>query len=256
MAAAARKGCSPAAEVLPGVLLPLLLALSHLPPLPPLLPPLLAVSSGTAAARRYNFGARQRIWDGGGTLNWLSGFYGSMTVVTNKAAGVVFHNGWLGSPAGSTTAPMRAWDFDWGGYDWMLHSDQWDLFRSDRVREFYTGGSWDSRLIITINDGFNGPNGEYSDWAVAAALIYNCTLTSSQVQQVMGCGLHATRLRLQPACTWPHSRPACHLATPAACLPHGTSVCLPQAEHSTGRTGALDSAQSTLLARALAGPAL
>lgn len=148
-----------------------------------------------------------------------------MSVVTNKAAGVVFHNGWMGNPAGSTTAPMRAWDFDWGGYDWMLHSDQWDLFRSDRVREFYTGGSWDRGLIITLNDGFNGPNGEYSDWAVAAALIYNCTLTSSQLQQVMGCvllsracgRLHALGHTRDLPATWPHLRPATCMAPLSAC---------------------------------------
>jgi hypothetical protein len=138
-----------------------------------------------ALPRSYNYGARQRIWDAGGTLNWLSGFYGSLTSVTSKGAGVVYHNNFMGNPAGSTVAPFRAWNFDWGGFDWMLTSDQWDLFRSDRVREFYTGGAWSEPLIITLNDGYNGVLGsEYSDWAVAVALIYNCTLTASQMQQV------------------------------------------------------------------------
>ena len=105
---------------------------------------------------------------------------------------MVFHNGQMGNPAGSTVAPFRAWNLDWGGFDWTLTSDQWNLFRSDRVREFYTGGTWSQPLIITLNDGYWGVLGdEYSDWAVAAALIYNCTLSASQIQQVGGPGAAA-----------------------------------------------------------------
>ena len=134
---------------------------------------------------RHNFGARERIWDSGGSLNWLSGYYGRPGQV---GAGVAFHNGLLKNPAGSaaTTGPDAAWNADWGGYDWMLHSDQWDLFRSDRVREFYNGGAWSAVLNITINDGgFAHSAGiEYSDWAVAGFLVYSCNLNTTQIKQV------------------------------------------------------------------------
>jgi hypothetical protein len=102
-------------------------------------------------------------------------------------AGVAYHDGPLSNPAGSAVnkGPVSAWNFDWGGYDWMLHSDQWSTFRSDRVREFYTSAAWANPVMMTINNGTNGLTAlEYSDWAVAATLIYNCTLTSTQVQQV------------------------------------------------------------------------
>jgi hypothetical protein len=77
---------------------------------------------------------------------------------------------------------------DWGGYDWLLHTDQWSLYRSDRVREFFTAtAAWAGGLDITINHGQNGVgSGEYSDWGVASVLIYNCTLNASQIAQVRG----------------------------------------------------------------------
>ncbi len=37
--------------------------------------------------RRYNNGARQRIWDSAGSANWLSGFYGLARVVNTTGAG-------------------------------------------------------------------------------------------------------------------------------------------------------------------------
>ena len=116
----------------------------------------------------------------------MSGFYGLTTA--SKGAGVAYHNGVMVNPVGGTgTAPFAPWVADWGGYDWMLHSDQWDLFRSDRVREFYNGGAWSATLDVTINAGSVGAGSggvEYSDWAVAAVLIYSCNLTTTQIKQV------------------------------------------------------------------------
>jgi hypothetical protein len=77
---------------------------------------------------------------------------------------------------------------DWGGYDWLVHTDQWNLYRSDRVREFFSStAAWTGGLDITINHGQNGASsGEYSDWGVASILLYNCTLNASQIVQVRG----------------------------------------------------------------------
>lgn len=57
-------------------------------------------------------------------------------------------------------------------------------------------------LDITINHGpSGGGNGEYSDWAAAAVVIYNCTITASQIAQVCGAVLYASARRpaRQPA---------------------------------------------------------
>jgi hypothetical protein len=108
------------------------------------------------------------------------------SVNVHPCAGVAYHAGYLTAGEaveGASAGPNVAWDSDWGGYDWMLHSDQWNLFRSDRVREFYTDGGWTTPLGITINDGGQQ---EYSDWAVAAVAIYSCALTRQQIETVRG----------------------------------------------------------------------
>lgn len=55
------------------------------------------------------------------------------------------------------------------------------------MRAFFNGGTWSAPLIMSVNHGTEGAISsgiEYSDWAVAAALIYSCNLTLSEMQQV------------------------------------------------------------------------
>lgn len=100
---------------------------------------------------------------------------------------MAYHEGrLLSDPSGSTAAR----DADYGGYDWLLASDQWGLFRSDRVRQATGGGVWRSSLDLTINYGDSG--GQYSDWAVAAALMYNCNLTAAEIKQVRVPSVHVS----------------------------------------------------------------
>lgn len=55
------------------------------------------------------------------------------------------------------------------------------------MRQYIGGGTWPASLIMSVNHGTAGAstNGiEFSDWAVAAAVIYSCNLNAAQIQQV------------------------------------------------------------------------
>ena len=107
-------------------------------------------------------GARKRIFTGGtpGT-DWLSGFWGGST-------GVAFHAGWLTSQT------------DCCGYNWVLSTDQNGLYRVNGVQKSTNaGGSGYSQLAINSAYGSYGP--ELSDWAVAAVVVFNRTLSAAEI---------------------------------------------------------------------------
>ncbi len=58
------------------------------------------------------------------------------------------------------------------------------------MRQYIGGGTWPASLIMSVNHGTAGAstNGiEFSDWAVAGAVIYSCNLNSTQIKQVWLC---------------------------------------------------------------------
>ena len=113
-------------------------------------------------AKYYNpngLTTRKRIFDGGGNINWLSGFHSGNT-------GVAYHNGWLTNTRS-----------DLHGDDWFVSTDQNALYRSNTVkRNDSSGGSASS--ILTINAGYF--TGERSDWAVAEVIVYDRLLSPSE----------------------------------------------------------------------------
>jgi hypothetical protein len=112
-------------------------------------------------ARQTSSSGRGRIFDGA-TGNWLSGFWGGAT-------GCAYHEGWLTS---SST--------DNHGLNWFVSSDQNSLYRSAGVQRGNSGGSASSRLSI-LNGTYSG---ETSSWAVAEIIVYNRTLSLSEIQSV------------------------------------------------------------------------
>jgi hypothetical protein len=116
-------------------------------------------------ARYLNTTNRGRIFDGyGNNVNWLSGF-------DNGRAGVAYH----GNTGGWVTAQT-----DLHGTNWMLSTDQNNLYRSqgnNRTVANYANGVND---MLSINHGI----GVTSDWAVASVIVYNRTLTTTEIFQV------------------------------------------------------------------------
>jgi len=112
-------------------------------------------------ARYYNptgSPTRKRIFDGV-TSNWLSGFH-------DGKSGIAYHNGWL-----TQTSE------DIHGDNWLISTDQKDLYRSNGVDRTTTGSGSTSRQL-SINYGHY--TGERSDWAVAEVIVYNRELSSSE----------------------------------------------------------------------------
>ena len=110
---------------------------------------------------KYNVinGARMRIFDSPDAA-WMSGFYGGVT-------GVAYHAGWL-TP-----------NVDCCGYNWVLSTDQNGLYRANGVQKSTSaGGSSSNQLgINSSGNGFAQP----SDWAVAAAIVFNRTLSTAEI---------------------------------------------------------------------------
>ena len=109
---------------------------------------------------KYNNGVKKRIFSGASmnVVNWLSGFW-------QGNAGVAFHNGWL--------TPQT----DCCGYNWVLSTDQNGIYRANRVqRSTSGGGSASANMVVNVN--------EQSDWAIAAVVVYNRTLTSAEYNSV------------------------------------------------------------------------
>lgn len=97
---------------------------------------------------------RKRIFDGV-TLNWLSGFHDGNN-------GVAHHDGWL------TQQVNRHGD------NWLISTDQKDLYRSNGVDRTVSGSGSTSKQL-SINYGHF--TGERSDWAVAEVIVYNRELS-------------------------------------------------------------------------------
>ena len=113
---------------------------------------------------KQNGATRGRIFDGV-TSNWLSGFWFEKT-------GVAFHGAWI--------TPENV---DLHGTNWVISSDQNSLYRSNGVdRTNRTPGS-PSYSQLAINYGAAATN-ESSDWAVACVIVYNRTLSATEIQQV------------------------------------------------------------------------
>lgn len=111
-------------------------------------------------ARQTSSASRGRIFTGA-TGNWLSGFWGN--------SGQAYHEGWL-----------TDYSTDPHGLNWFVSSDQNSLYRSAGVQRGTGGGGAYTRLSI-LNGNFSG---EVSYWAVAEIIVYNTTLTLSQIQSV------------------------------------------------------------------------
>jgi hypothetical protein len=112
-------------------------------------------------ARQTSSSGRGRIFDGA-VGNWLSGFWGGAT-------GCAYHEGW-----------MTNYSTDNHGLNWFVSSDQNSLYRSAGVQRGNSGGSASSRLSIL----YGNFSGETSSWAVAEIIVYNRTLTLSEIQSV------------------------------------------------------------------------
>jgi hypothetical protein len=115
---------------------------------------------------KYNGSVRGRIFNGHSTnKNWLSGFHG------NKS-GVAYHGnvgGWVG---GIT---------DLHGTNWVLSTDQNNLYRSQGVNRTNAGYSNGVSDFLSIN---HGDFAEDSDWACACVIVFNRTLSTNEIVQV------------------------------------------------------------------------
>ena len=112
---------------------------------------------------RYKDGVKQRIFQGVST-DWASGFYAGK-------AGVAYHNGYI-------TAPT-----DLYGYNWVISSDQRNLYRSHSV-DFTSGTAGSPGYPNRIGLNFGAATSEYSEWAVAEVLIYNRVLSAAEMLSV------------------------------------------------------------------------
>lgn len=111
---------------------------------------------------RYNGATQARIFDGVAS-NWLSGFHGAKS-------GVAYHMNWI---TGTT---------DVHGSNWVLSTDQNSLYRSNGVNRTIAAPGSPSNNQLSINWGFF--TGERSIWAVACVIVYNRTLSASEIAQV------------------------------------------------------------------------
>ena len=115
---------------------------------------------------RYTSTTRGRIF-GGVTTNWLSGFYDDGINV--NCTGVAYHNGWL--------TPV----VNLHGFNWVLSSDQNNLYRSNFVQRSTTATGTPSYDQLALNyDVYSA----YGDWAAAEVIVYNRTLSLSEIQSV------------------------------------------------------------------------
>lgn len=100
---------------------------------------------------------RKRIFDGV-TSNWLSGFH-------DGKSGVAHHDGWL-----TQTTDIH-------GDNWLISTDQKDLYRSNGIDRTVSGSGSTSRQL-SINYG--NSTSELSDWAVAEVIVYDRELSMNE----------------------------------------------------------------------------
>jgi hypothetical protein len=111
---------------------------------------------------RYSGAAKGRIFGGASSKNWYSGFHGGKS-------GVAAHNGSL------LTAHT-----DLHQSNWVLSTDRNATYRSNGISRTIAnpGNGFDQ---ITINRDFYG---EQSDWQVSEVIVFDRTLTATEVFQV------------------------------------------------------------------------
>jgi hypothetical protein len=108
--------------------------------------------------------SRGRIFNGA-TLNWLSGFHGGRS-------GVAYH----GDPTnGGWVTPQT----DLHGNQWVLSTDQRNMYRSNGTNRTSSGYSDGASDQLTINTRY-----EYSDWACAEVIVFDRELTSAEYLSV------------------------------------------------------------------------
>jgi hypothetical protein len=118
-------------------------------------------------ARYVDNGRRGRIFDGD-DKNWFSGFHGGK-------AGAAYHGSSL------LTAASQG---DIHGYNWVISTDQVDMYRSNLRNRTVDNSSQHQNAILTINNGVmarGAPSTEASDWMVAAVIVYARKLTMSEI---------------------------------------------------------------------------
>lgn len=112
---------------------------------------------------KYNGSTKRRILTStnAGT-NWFSGFHGGTT-------GIAYHNNAFTSYT------------DIHGTNWFQGTDQNNLYRSDGV-DRTTGSAGSPSWTVPLS--VNGYTGEESDWAIATVMVYNRTLSLSEMISV------------------------------------------------------------------------
>jgi len=125
---------------------------------------------------KYNGSAKRRILNGY-DKNWLSGFWNTAGVNTGTGlSGVAYHGAGLWLTNNS---------IDRHGDNWVLSTDQNNLYRSQRVNRTlstYTGPGDSARLCVNTNT--TGGLTEASDWAIACVIVYNRKLNAEEINLV------------------------------------------------------------------------
>ena len=112
-------------------------------------------------------GTYGRVFSGNNSsVNWLSGFYGS------GSGAPTFHGVWINPGQGSEN-PLAT--------NWVVGTDQKDLYRSNGIQRSYTTGSTTNPQLF-INDGWN--TAERASWQVAEVIIYNSQLSAANIALV------------------------------------------------------------------------
>ena len=112
------------------------------------------------AVARMTGGSNRRLFTSD-TFNWLAGWHGGNM---NSA----YHGGWLVNTGATDT-------------NWHIFCDAGAKFRWDGTQSGTTGGGVTYLPSLTIN---LGADGETSNWAVADVMMFNSTLTDTQISQV------------------------------------------------------------------------
>lgn len=109
---------------------------------------------------RYQGSTNARIVTGS-TNNWLSGHWSGLS-------GVAYHEGWV-------TQLSNSHEYN----NWVISSDQINLYRGNMVMRGNSGGTASTRLSINA-----GTYAEYSAWQCTEVIVYNRALSESEIIQV------------------------------------------------------------------------
>lgn len=164
-----------------------------MPHLPPAARPL-------ARRRRYNGATKARILAGIGS-NQLSGFW-------NGASGTSYHEGWMTGYANRH------------GSSWVLSSDTLTYYRSQRVDRTTGSGSIGASFRWSINMA-----NEESDWAAAAVLFWNRTLTQAEAASVEAWLDNIYCVTFLSTCWTPPPPSPPNPPTPPTCAPRAAVPC-------------------------------